>query len=128
MNDFEVQTTRRLTALEIICDYLSKLDSPTTGAAATTATTGTMTVTMDTVVKTITPTGNCTFNASTGAAGQRCVFVVTTSGTSSYVLTFGTNFKTTGTLTTGTSSGKVFTVSFVWDGTKWCETARTVAM
>ncbi|MFB3916087.1 MAG: hypothetical protein ACE14M_05125 [Terriglobales bacterium] len=99
-------------------------------AAATPATSGTMTVNMGTAtVFTITPSGDCTFNASGGTAGQRATFFITTSGASSRTLTWGTNFKTTGTLATGTSSGKVFTVSFVCkDGTTWAETSRTTAM
>lgn len=92
------------------------------------ATTGTMTATMDGTVKTITPTGACTFNATGGVTGQTCSFVITTSGVSSFTLTWGTAFKTTSTLATGTSSGKVFTVSFIYDGTNWNETARTTAM
>ncbi len=68
------------------------------GAAATSATTGTMTVTMDTAVKTITPTGACTFNATGGTAGQTVSFFITTNGASSFVLTWGTNFRKTGTL------------------------------
>ena len=56
-------------------------------------------------------------------------FVVTTSGTtSSFTITFGTNFKTTGTLATGTVTAKVFTVSFIGDGSNMCETSRTTAM
>ncbi len=92
------------------------------------ATTGTMTATMDGGRKTITPTGDCTFNASGGVAGQLCTFIITTSGTSSYVLTFGTNFKSQGTLATGTVTAKIFTVTFRYDGTNWCEIARTTAM
>lgn len=100
--------------------------------AATPATTGTMTVTMpggiDGVI-TITPTGACTFNASGGKAGARCTFIVTTSGTTSRVLTWGTNFRVTATLATGTVTAKVFTVSFVCtNGTTWIETGRTIAM
>lgn len=98
-------------------------------AAATPATTGVMTVTMTNTVFTITPSGACTFNASGGLAGQSCTFIVTTSGVSSFVLTFGTNFKSIGTLATGTVTAKVFCVSFVCkDGTIWAETGRTVAM
>lgn len=98
-------------------------------AGATSATTGTIAVTMTQSVFTITPTGACTFNASGGVAGNRCTFIVTTSGTSAFVLTFGTNFKTTGTLSTGTVTAKVFTVSFVCkNGTEWDETSRTTAM
>lgn len=99
--------------------------------AATSATTGTMTVNMPNgdKVYTITPTGACTFNGSGGKAGARCTFVVTTSGTSSFTLTWGTNFKVVGTLATGTVTAKVFAVSFVCkDGTLWVETGRTVAM
>lgn len=94
--------------------------------AATSATTGAMTVAMGEGVRTITPTGACTFNASGGVAGQRCTFSITTSGVSSFTLTWGTNFRKTGTLATGTTSARFFAVSFVClDGTTWTETART---
>lgn len=99
------------------------------GAAAAPATTGAMTVPMTQTVVTVTPTGACTFNASGGAIGARMTFVVTTSGASSFVLTFGTNFKAAGTLATGTVTAKVFCVSFTCkDGTLWVETGRTAAM
>ncbi len=92
-------------------------------------TTGTFTTTLtNTSCFTITPTGDCTFNAAGGIAGQRCVFVVTTSGTTNWTLTFGSNFKTTGTLLTGILSGKVYAIEFVYDGTNWNETSRTIAM
>lgn len=97
-------------------------------SATTTATTGTMTVSMTTPIITITPTGACTFNASGGATAQRITFVVTTSGVTSFNLTFGTNFKTTSTLATGTTTGKIFAVSFLsTNGTQWIETGRTTA-
>jgi hypothetical protein len=97
---------------------------------ATPATTGAQTLTMTGKrIFTITPTGACTFNASGGFAGQSVNIIVTTSGTASYVLTFGTNFKSAGTLSTGTTSAKVFQVSFVCkDGTLWVEEGRTAAM
>jgi hypothetical protein len=89
-----------------------------------------MTLNMGTVsVFTVTPTGACTFNASGGIAGQRVSIIITTSGTTAYTLTFGTNFKVAGTLSTGTASGKVFVVNFVCkDGTLWVESGRTAAM
>lgn len=101
-----------------------------TGTAAAPATSGTMTPSVTNLSAiTITPSGDCTFNSSTGVAGQRIVFVVTTSGTTSYTLTWGENYKTTGTLATGTADAKVFTVSFITtDGTYWYETGRTPAM
>lgn len=106
-------------------------DPLVSATAATSATTGTMTVTMPNGdgVTTITPTGACTFNGSGGKAGARCTFIVTTSGTSSFTLTWSTNFKVTATLATGTTTAKTFCVSFICkDGTTWVETGRTVAM
>jgi hypothetical protein len=47
-------------------------------------------------VITITPTGACTFNGTGGKPGARVTFVITTSGASSFVLTWGTNFKADG--------------------------------
>ncbi len=98
-------------------------------SAATSATTGTMTVNMTTETITITPTNACTFNASGGVVGQRATFVITTSGTSSFTLTWGTNFRSTGTLATGTTTAKVFTVSYLCTNATptWVETSRTTA-
>jgi hypothetical protein len=108
---------------------VSFADGGNTGVAATSATTGTMTVSMTTSVITITPSNACTFNASGGIPGQSITFVITTSGVSSFVLTWGTNFKTTGTLATGTTSARTFCVSFVCtNGTQWVEIGRTTAM
>ncbi|MDE3077865.1 MAG: hypothetical protein KGJ86_20780 [Chloroflexota bacterium] len=100
------------------------------GSAACPAMSGTQTVTMDTAAKTITPSGACTFNASGGVANQLCTFEVLTSGSTAFTLTWGTNFKTTGTLSTGTVTGKRFNVTFrcLADGITWVEIARTGAM
>jgi hypothetical protein len=96
--------------------------------AACPATTGTMSVPMDTDIKTITPTGACTFNATGGMTGRIVTFEITTSGTSSFVLTFGTNFRKVGTLATGTTSARFFAVTFRCIGNSvWTEIARTAA-
>lgn len=101
----------------------------TTESIVAPATSGTMTTVMDNIKQvTITPTGGCTFNASGGLAPQTVTFVVTTSGTISYTLQWGTNFKTIGSLSTGTVSGKVFTITFSKSGTNWYEVGRTAAM
>ena len=98
-------------------------------ANATSATSGTMTVSMTSSVVTITPAGDCTFNCSGGITGQRVTFCITTSGATPYTLTWNTGYKSTGTLSTGSVSGKKFTVSFVLvDGANWCEVSRTGAM
>lgn len=110
----------------LVTDLASK---PGISAAATPTTTGTMTVTMTSGTQnifTITPTGACTFNASGGKIGAMMTFAVTTSGTSAFVLTFGTNFHKTATLSTGTTSARFFTVTFICvDGTTWWELCRT---
>lgn len=98
-------------------------------AAALSPTTGTVAVTMDGAVKTITPSGNCTFNATGGVTGQLVTFVITTSGTTSRTLTWGTNFKTVSTLATGTVTARTFCVTFrCTNGTQWVEIGRTGSM
>lgn len=100
-------------------------------SSAITALTATGTASLDPTKGTIfsvTPTGTLAINAASLQPGGEIVIVVTTSGASSYTITFGTNFKSTGTLATGTSSGKVFTICFACDGVNWNETGRTTAM
>ncbi len=77
---------------------------------------------------TVTPTASETITASSAPVGYGVTLKVLTSGVSSFTLTFGTGFKTTGTLATGTSDAKVFMVSFVGDGTTMNEVSRTTAM
>ncbi len=120
----QVQTA--LNAKQSVITILPFTQGGISGAAATSATTGTMTVNMTSSIITITPTGACTFNASGGVAGQRVTFSITTSGISSFTLTWGTNFRKTGTLATGTTSARFFTVTFIClDGTIWSELCRT---
>lgn len=77
---------------------------------------------------TLTPGEDETINATTvGAQGQRLFLQVVTSGTTSRTLTFGTNFKSVGTLATGTTTAKTFMVSFISDGTNYVEVSRTAA-
>src|SRR5208337_275787 len=76
-------------------------------------------------VLTLTPAQTETINASNCTAGQQTALVITTSGTTSYTLTFSTNFKTTGTLATGTTTGKVFVVNFICNGSTATEMSRT---
>lgn len=99
-------------------------------STATSATTGTMNVALVGISQiTITPTGACTFNLTGGSvAGHFITFYISTGSGSSFTLTWGTNFKTTGTLATGTSVGKTFVVTFQGDGTNYSEVSRTTAM
>lgn len=103
----------------------------TVGGIGTSALTPGSTVAMSfsaATVFTLTPAQTETINASNCTAGQDATLVVTTSGTTSFTLTFSTNFKTTGTLATGTTSGKVFAISFRCSGSTATEMSRTAAM
>jgi hypothetical protein len=77
---------------------------------------------------TFVPVEPCTINASSTPAGARITIVITTSGVSSYNLTFGANFKSAGVLATGTSSGKVWTITFFCDGVNLNEVSRAGPM
>lgn len=123
-----LETVRKLIQIENRLDRLESYEAPLRAASATSATTGTMTVTMSAGIRTITPTGACTFNASGGAVGSVCTFVITTSGITPYNLTWNTGYKSQGVLSTGGVTAMKFTVTFVFDGANWCEVARTTAM
>jgi len=76
---------------------------------------------------TVNATGNATINASAaGQAGQELKILITNDATSGKVITFGTNFKSSGTLT-GTAS-KSALISFISDGANWYEQFRTLAI
>lgn len=75
-----------------------------------------------------TPTANLTVTTTVPRAGMRRTLILLTSGTTSYTYTFGTGFKSAGTLATGTVTGKRFVLDFVSDGTYLIETRRTAAL
>lgn len=81
----------------------------------------------NTAVK-VTPTATATFTTTVAPAGSRASIIIVTSGTTSYTITFGTGFKTTGTLATGTTTARTFVIEFISDGTNMIEASRTVAM
>jgi len=76
----------------------------------------------------VTPTATATFTSTVPAAGAICVLSILTSGATSYTITFGTGFKSTGTLATGTTTARYFNITFVSDGTNLIEMSRTVAI
>lgn len=76
----------------------------------------------------VTPTASATYTTTVPAAGHTRQLLILTSGTTSRTITFGTGFKSTATLATGTTSARTFVVSWVSDGTSLWETARTVAI
>jgi len=76
----------------------------------------------------VTPNATATFTSTVPAAGAICVLSILTSGTTSYTITFGTGFKSTGTLATGTVTARYFNITFVSDGTSLIEMSRTTAI
>lgn len=71
-----------------------------------------------------TPNSTRTYTSNVPRAGSRRTLIILTSGAVSYTLTFGTGFKTTGTLVTGTTTGRRHIINFVSDGTYLIETGR----
>jgi hypothetical protein len=76
----------------------------------------------------LTVTANRTLTTTVPAAGVRCSVLILTNSGSSWTITFGTGFKPTGTLATGTTTARIFVVNFISDGTNLYETGRTGAM
>ena len=76
----------------------------------------------------VTPNATGTFTTTVPSAGLRCQLLILTSGASSYTITFGSGFRTTGTLATGTTTARYYMLSFISDGTVLVETSRTAAM
>lgn len=76
----------------------------------------------------LTPTSTRTLTTTIAPAGQTRRLIILTSGTTSYTLTFGTGFKSTGTLATGATSARYFVIEFLSNGTSMIETSRTIAM
>ena len=76
----------------------------------------------------VTPTATGTFTTTVPPAGTRCTLIILTSGVTSFTMTFGTGFKTTGTLATGTVTARHFMFQFISDGTSLLECSRTVAI
>lgn len=75
-----------------------------------------------------TPTSTRTVTTTVPRAGMRRTLILLTSGVTSYIYTFGTGFKSAGTLATGTVTAKTFVLEFVSDGTNLIETRRTAAL
>lgn len=74
------------------------------------------------------PSGTGTYTTTVPGVGMVCYLMVVTTGTTSYTLTLGTGFRSTGTLATGTTSARIFMLTFISDGTSLIETSRTTAI
>lgn len=76
----------------------------------------------------VTPNATGTFTTSVPSAGMRRTLLILTSGTTSYTITFGSGFRSQGTLATGTTNARYFALEFISDGTNLIELGRTTAM
>jgi len=74
---------------------------------------------------TLSVTAAVTLTITNPVAGAQVFLIITNSGASAKIVTFGTNIRGLGTLTTGASGGEVYTINFVCDGTALYEFART---
>lgn len=109
----------------VITTHSHALPNPIVTALATS---GTIAVPMTSAdVFTIIPSGACTFTTTSFLIGKRVTFMIKTNGTTARILTWGTGFKASTTLSTGTVSGKYFTVTFICNGTYWIEMGARLA-
>ena len=69
-----------------------------------------------------------TLTTTVPPAGTTAYVIIVTSGVTSRVVTFGSGFKATATLATGTVAARRFVISFISDGVNLLETGRTVAI
>jgi len=76
----------------------------------------------------VSPTSNTTYTTTVPVAGSVRTIIVRQTTATSRTLTFGTGFKPVGTLATGTTTGRVFVVNWISDGTNLYEAGRTAAM
>jgi len=87
-----------------------------TPTVLTAAATITWTPTVGTNIYTLTPTSATTINMGTvpaGCVGSEVILAITTSGTNAYAVTFGTNLKSQGVLTTTATSGLTYYLKFI---------------
>jgi hypothetical protein len=68
-----------------------------------------------------------TFNASAVIPGKTLRFIITNASSATTVVSFGTNFRASGTLPTSSTLGKIATIMFIADGITYDEIARISA-
>jgi hypothetical protein len=77
---------------------------------------------------TVVISADTTLTTTVPRVGSTAFVIVITSGASSRTVTFGTGFKSTGTLATGTDADRRFVFQFISDGTNLVEVSRTAAI
>jgi hypothetical protein len=76
----------------------------------------------------VTISADTTLTTTVPKLGSTAFVIVITSGATSRTVTFGTGFKSTGTLATGTDADRRFVFQFISDGTNLLEVSRTAAI
>jgi hypothetical protein len=107
-------------------DLLGDLDHALGTASASTGTATFDRQTQGDVIE-VTPTGTLDISPSRCHVGEVTI-VIKTSGTTSYTVTFSGYLHASGTLATGTVSGKTFVIVFKGDGTNYYEASRSGAL
>lgn len=74
------------------------------------------------------PTATATYTTTVPAVGKIVYLIILTLTNNARTITFGTGFKSAGTLNTGTNASRVFVFSFISDGINLYETSRTAAI
>ena len=74
------------------------------------------------------PSATKTFTTTVPPAGTVRTLILKQTNTTAKTMTFGTGFKTTGTLALGTTANRLFTLIFVSDGTNLIQIARSTAI
>jgi sugar lactone lactonase YvrE len=77
---------------------------------------------------TVTISADTTLTTTVPLVGSTAYVIVITSGATTRTVTFGTGFKSTGTLATGTDADRRFVFQFISDGTNLVEVSRTAAI
>ncbi len=77
---------------------------------------------------TVVISADTTLTTTVPLVGSTAFVIVITSGATSRTVTFGTGFKSTGTLATGTDADRRFVFQFISDGTNLLEVSRTAAI
>jgi len=76
----------------------------------------------------VTPSASATFTTAVPPGGHRRTVFIRSQGNTARTITFGTGFKPAATLSTGTTGGRIFSVTFVSDGESLYETGRSGPM
>jgi hypothetical protein len=79
-------------------------------------------------VSQVTIANTVTLTTTVPPAGTAAYVIIITSGVTSRTVTFGTGFRSAGTLATGTVAARRFVFNFISDGTSLVESSRTAAI